>query len=38
MVKSSYGADHSENYRKDPGGYEKIVTKFIEERIERKGD
>ena len=33
-----HGADHSENYRKDPGGYEKIVTKFIEERIERKGD
>ena len=31
-----HGADHSENYRKDPGGYEKIVTKFIEERIERK--
>ena len=30
-----HGADHSENYRKDPGGYEKIVTKFIEERIER---
>ena len=33
-----HGADHSENYRKDPGGYEKIVTKFIEERIERKDD
>ena len=28
-----HGADHSENYRKDPGGYEKIVTKFIEERL-----
>ena len=33
-----HGADHAENYRKDPGGYEKIVTKFIEERIERKDD
>ena len=28
-----HGADHTENYRKDPGGYEKIVTKFIEERL-----
>lgn len=33
-----HGADHAENYRKDPGGYEKIVTKFIEECIERKDD
>lgn len=31
-----HGADHSENYRKDPGGYEKIVTKFIEERLRQK--
>lgn len=31
-----HGADHTENYRKDPGGYEKIVTKFIEERIRQK--
>jgi len=33
-----HGADHSENYRKDPEGYEKVVTKFIEERIEERGD
>lgn len=33
-----HGADHAENYRKDLGGYEKIVTKFIEECIERKDD
>ena len=25
-----HGADHAENYRKDPEGYEKIVTKFID--------
>ena len=31
-----HGADHSENYRKDPGGYEKVVTKFIEERLRQK--
>ena len=31
-----HGADHTENYRKDPGGYEKIVTKFIEERLRQK--
>ena len=31
-----HGADHSENYRKDPGGYEKIVTNFIEERLRQK--
>ena len=31
-----HGVDHAENYRKDPGGYEKIVTKFIEERLRQK--
>ena len=28
-----HGAGHAENYKKDPEGYEKIITTFIKERV-----
>ena len=36
MAKEIYivhGAGHAENYKKDPEGYEKIITTFIKERV-----
>ena len=31
-----HGAGHAENYKKDPEGYEKIITTFIKENVSRE--
>lgn len=31
-----HGAGHTENYKKDPEGYEKIITTFIKENVSRE--
>ena len=31
-----HGAGHAENYKKDPEGYEKIITTFIKERVHKR--